>query len=246
MHTIKANLNDWGKRLLKKDEVSVSVSEINKDIKDIIFAEYPKDLVDVDSIRLDEPLNFKTGDVVKIVIRFKDNDTITVKSHVIDSSDGVVSVYKSRAIESVLKDNILHKDAYRRWVNDSESLLFNTADRTDCSRVKTLKWVISPVTSQEAEEYWKNEEFEKMTTTLLRMSTEMLMDFSYRTDEQKNYVAWNFFDWLFETEEWRTMKEKVSEIINNDTSLSEYFALMQTEVMHMTDEEYSDRITQEL
>lgn len=243
-YRIKANLNDWGKKLLSKSEIAaidVNVQDLDKDIKDIVFKEYPKDLIDADSIHLEKSSEIEKNDVVKIEIPLVDG-SMSVLAQVYDVNDTIIFVNKPDFVDDIFNEKIKSKDIYRRWVNDCNSLIFDKFSMLDCSAVKNKdnKWSISLASPKEAQDYLKDKEVIKYATTVLRMSTEMLLNLKYKNDSGLRYKTFWFLNDLFDSSEWKALVRKIDYMKDSDTPTKTFLNKLEDSVKHLTELEFYD------
>lgn len=174
-YKVKANLNDWGKKLLKEDYATVirdfnedDVTTLSKDeLIDILKKEVPIDLFNPETACVEwVDTDFKVDDVVCVYI----SEDSRILSHVISVNDGVIYVDREVFINAAKKDLISREDISCRMRGGIlNEISFSQDTGLDMSRKKN-KWKIVRANPREALSYWKSKKARRTIEKILMIA----------------------------------------------------------------------------
>lgn len=169
---IKADLNDWGKKLLKEDYATVI-----RDFKDdetftkenlikILRKEVPIDLFREETICAEWiDTDLKVDDVVRVTL-----PDSTVMSHVTIIDSGLIGVSPEPFRRLVKSGNIKQEDVLDRINGKTNDISFDAETCLDKSRNRKNKWKISRVSPQDALSYWSTRKEGRAIEKILMLS----------------------------------------------------------------------------
>lgn len=191
-YKVKANLNDWGKRLLKEDYATVvrdfdenGINTLSKEnLTEILKKEVPQELFDAETVCVEwVDTDFKTDDVVSVYL----SDGSHVLTHVISVDDGIIYVDKEVFVRLVKQDAISTEDIARRMkAGKLYEISFDKNTGLDLTRTKN-KWKIVRANPREALSYWKTKKTRRTIEKILMIAVSyyhtVLDDGNYRSFE---------------------------------------------------------------
>lgn len=169
---IKANLNDWGKKLLKEEYATVvrdfkeEEALSKEDMIEILKKEVPMDLFRTETICAEWiDTDLKTDDVVRVSL-----PDCTVMSHVTLIDSGFVCVSTEPFWRLVKNGDIKREEVLNRINGKTNDICFDIETGLDKSRSRKNKWEIARVSPQEALSYWRARRERRTIEKILMLS----------------------------------------------------------------------------
>jgi hypothetical protein len=169
---IKADLNDWGKRLLKEDYATVirdfkeNETFTRETLIEILRKEVPIDLFRKETICTEwVDTDLKVDDVVRVFL-----PDCTVMSHITIIDSGLIGVSPEPFRRLVKSGDIKQEDVLDRIKGKTNDISFDAETCLDKSQNRKNKWKISRVSPQEALSYWSAKKEGRAIEKILMLS----------------------------------------------------------------------------